>query len=95
MGDVVLLLILALIVSMNVAATVAACRDEYAEGRQKALQIMIVWIVPLVGALVVLAVHRKPEQPSGTYRRADDGIGDDFGSQRPFGKSIVDVLDGD
>jgi hypothetical protein len=94
-GDIVLLLILAVIGVMNVAATVQVGRDEYSEPRQKVLQIILVWIVPILGALVVLAVHRKPEKPSGTYRAADDGIGDDFGASRPFGKSIGDVLDGD
>lgn len=95
MGDVVLLLILAVFACMNVDATVAVRRDEYSEPQQKVWQVIFIWIIPLLGALVLLAVHRKPEKPSGTYRRADDGIGDDFGSRRPFSKSIGDVLDGD
>ena len=95
MSDVVLFVILVVIALMNVAATVAVRRDEYAEPRQKTLQVIIIWVIPILGALVVLAVHREPEKPSGTYRRAGDGLGDDFGSQRPFAKSIGDVVDGD
>ncbi len=95
MGDIVLLLILVFIALMNVAATVLVIRDEYCESRQKVLQIVLVWIVPILGALAVLAVHRKPEKLSGSYRREDDGIGYDFGTQRPFSKSIGDVIDGD
>ena len=95
MGDIVSLLILAVIALMNVVATVMVRRDEYSETGQKGLQIMLVWIVPILGALVVLAVHRKPEKPSGTYRAADDGIGDDSGINRPFPKPFGDVLDGD
>ncbi|MEJ7807563.1 MAG: hypothetical protein WKG03_16760 [Telluria sp.] len=95
MGDIVLVLIFAVIALLNVAATIAAVRDEYAEPRQKVLQIMFVWIIPLCGALAVLSVHRKPEKPSGIYRRANDGLGDDCGTQRPFVKSFADVLDDD
>ena len=95
MGDDVLLVILAVIALMNVVATVAVRSDEYAEPQLKILQVIIVWVIPILGALVVLAVHRKSEKPSGTYRRTDDGLGDEFGTQRPFAKSIADVVDGD
>jgi len=81
---------------LNIIATLAVRRDEYSEPLQKALQILLVWLVPILGALLVLAVHRKPEKASGRYRSGSDPVGDDFGTQRPgVVRSITDMLDDD
>ena len=93
--DIALLLILGMILLLDVLATIAVQRDDYAEPRQKILQTMVIWLVPILGALLLLGIHRKAEKPSRVYRAADSGVGDDFGSQRPFSKSVGDLLDGD
>lgn len=89
------LLVLALIVFLNVWATLAVMRDEFSEPLQKVFQITLIWIIPILGALLVLGVHRKEEKPSRTYRSDHDRVGDDFGTQRPGIKSIAEVLDDD
>lgn len=93
MNAILLLLVLAVIVSLNVAASIAVRRDEYSEQRQKILQIALVWLVPILGALLVLGVHRKAEKPSGAYRPDDDRLGDDFGRSRSGTRTIVEALD--
>jgi hypothetical protein len=95
LNAVLLLLVLAVIVSLNVAATIAVWRDEYSERRQKILQIALVWLVPLFGALLVLGVHRKAEKPSGAYQTNGDRLGDDFGQMRSGTRTIVEALDDD
>ncbi|MES2902169.1 MAG: hypothetical protein V4723_20750 [Pseudomonadota bacterium] len=93
--DIALLLILGMVLLLNVLATLAVSRDDYAEPRQKLFQTIVVWVVPILGALLLLGIHRKPEKPSRSYRADSDNIGDDFGTQRPLSKSIGDVIDGD
>lgn len=95
MNDILVLLVIAFIVILNVAATLAVRRDEFSEPSQKMLQILLVWIIPILGALLVLGVHRKDEKPSGSYRPDHDRVGNDFGTQRPGIKSITEVLDDD
>jgi hypothetical protein len=60
-----------------VAATRAVVRDDLSDRRQKFMQIALVWVLPVIGSLVVLAVHRKADPPSGKYYEAADP-GDDF-----------------
>jgi hypothetical protein len=50
-----------------------------AERGQRIAQLAVIWMIPVIGALVVFAVHRRPEAPSGKYRESLDP-GDDFGS---------------
>lgn len=95
MSDVLFFLVLGVLALLNIAATVVVMRDDYSERKQKVLQTIVVWLVPLLGALVVLAVHRKPEKPSGAYRVDGSGVIDDFAFVRPIAKSIGDVIDGD
>lgn len=95
MGDIVLLLILAGILLMNIAATILAGKDEYSEPRQRVFQVIFVWVVPILGALLVLGIHRKAEKPSRAYRAADSGGESDLGSPQPLKRSIGDLFDGD
>jgi hypothetical protein len=89
------LLIVAAIVSLNIAATVAVMRDDYSERPQKLMQLALTWLIPMSGAILVLAVHRKAEPPSGIYRRADEQVGDDFGLLRPGARALAELLDDD
>jgi hypothetical protein len=72
---------------LNVRATRLIVRDHLAENRQKAIQLLIVWLLPLLGAIIVLGVHRPEEPPSRQYRTPSDP-GDDFGfPNRASGRS--------
>ncbi len=93
--DVALLLIFGMILLLDVLATIAVQRDEYAEPRQKMLQTVVIWLIPIIGALLLLGIHRKAEKPSRAYRAADSGVGDDCSTLRPFSKSVADIVDGD
>ncbi len=62
----------------NWLATRLILRDELISRGQRIAQIFLVWLVPVIGAVVVFAVHRRPEEPSRKYREAPDP-GDDFG----------------
>ena len=93
--DILLLVVLVVVLTLTAAATRAVMQDEYSEGRQKILQTAVVWLVPFLGALLVLGVHRKAEKPSGAYRRDDDGVGDDFGTHGRGIRALKDSLDDD
>lgn len=94
MDLILIALVLAILIGMNFAATRAILKDDFTERRQRIYQLIIVWTLPIVGALVVLAVHRAPEKPSRTYRHEPDA-GDDFGASGRHVKYIKDALDGD
>jgi Na+/phosphate symporter len=63
-----LVLLLALVVGLNVAATIRAMRSDAHTAQQKAWQIAIVWALPLLGSIIVLMVLRslqaEPQKPS-------------------------------
>src|SRR3954467_14841553 len=79
-----------------VAATRAVVRDDFSGTRQKSVQIALVWGVPVIGALVVLAAHRKPDPPSGRYYEPADP-GDDFAwsGRKPDLPTPPDATDSD
>ena len=81
-------------VLLSVLATRFVIRDAYSKRGQKVIQLALVWLLPAIGALVVLAVHRKEEKPSGRYRN-DLEVGDDFGASRNGTRKMTDVLDDD
>jgi len=79
---------------LNVLATRAVLRDAFAERLQKVAQVLLVWLVPLIGAIVVLAVHRRPEVPSRKYRESPDP-GDDFAFSGRAVRGLREAIDGD
>jgi len=60
-------LLLAAAIAVGIAATLLVLRDTYSRPQQKVAQLLLVWLVPLIGAIVVFAVHRKLRAPSGKY----------------------------
>lgn len=73
----VVLLLLPLIAA-NWVATRLVLRDEVISRKQRIAQVFLVWLLPIIGAVLVFAVHRRTEAPSRKYREAPDP-GDDFG----------------
>ncbi|RYF16225.1 MAG: hypothetical protein EOO30_11750 [Comamonadaceae bacterium] len=79
---------------LHVKATIAVLRDDASDKGQKFGQLAFVWLVPLLGAVVVLAVHRAAEPPSRRYREAPDP-GDDFAMSGRSVKNVTSTLDGE
>ncbi|MBX9900021.1 MAG: hypothetical protein K2Y28_04475 [Burkholderiaceae bacterium] len=84
----------AAILAMNSWATLLIWRDVFSERRQRAAQLLIVWLLPIFGSLIVFAVHRSAEKPSGKYQEAPDP-GDDFGFSKHSSRHRVDHADSD
>ncbi|WP_395055485.1 hypothetical protein [Polaromonas sp.] len=66
------------LIAANGMATRLVLRDEVVSREQRIAQIFLVWLIPIIGAVLVFAVHRRPEAASRKYREAPDP-GDDFG----------------
>jgi len=70
--------LLLIILAMNARATILVVRDDLSESSQRTAQLLLVWLAPVIGALVVFAVHRKEEPPSRKYKEErnidDDGL---------------------
>lgn len=79
---------------MNAWATYLVVHDLLSDRRQKIAQLLLVWLIPMAGAAIVLAVHRRAEPASRRYREAPDA-GDDFVVSGQVVKGIKEVLDGD
>jgi hypothetical protein len=63
---------------MDVKATLLILRDSLSEPPQRLMQLLLVWLLPILGAIIV---HRPAEKHSGKYREQPDP-GDDFGFPR-------------
>lgn len=57
----------AIVLWLNAKASLAILGDPLSSPKQRTLQLLIVWLVPLIGALMVLAMHRPTEKYSGKY----------------------------
>lgn len=75
-------------------ATWAVMRDPYAERGLQIAQLALVWVVPLIGALIVLAIHREVEKPSGLSRN-DVDAGDDFAGSGSGLRQTLDAVGDD
>ena len=66
------------LIAADWVATRLVLRDEVISRKQGIAQVLLVWLVPIIGAVLVFAVHRRPEAASRKYRQAPDP-GDDVG----------------
>ena len=86
METIAFLFVATVVLWLNGRATFLILYDELSEPQQRKLQLMLVWLLPLLGAIVVLAVHRPKEKPSGKYPEEalppDDFFGRKTGSQK-------------
>ena len=87
-----ILLLIGVPLWLNISATNAVICDEGSDRRQKIAQLLFVWLIPLVGAVIALAIHRPNEMPSGKYREPPDP-GDDFGLSGRGAKGLSRALD--
>jgi len=82
------------VLALNLRATFAIARDTLSERSQKFWQLVLVWLLPLLGAIIALAVHRRTEEPSRKYREPLDA-GDDFALSGRSQKAWSEAVDGD
>lgn len=64
MNELVMILIV-LSVVLSCIATVGVARDVALTKAQRVAQLVIVWLVPIVGAIVTTAVRRTQQSPRG------------------------------
>ena len=84
---------IALLVVLNLWVSWRVRRDELSSGGQKLIQLLIVWLVPIVGALLALHVQRRHgDDASGEYPGSRD-LGDDFGLLDRSNRSLRHVSD--
>ncbi len=79
---------------LDVWATRMILQDALSEHPQKIAQLLLVWLLPLLGAIVALAVHRKEEKAPGVYPAEKDLNNDLPASSGPL-RSMREVLDDD
>lgn len=82
------------LLGLNVKATLQISRDTLSTSSQRLWQFALVWLVPILGAVVTLAVHRTVEEPSRRYRTQPDP-GDDFAMSGRAHKNLTEAIDGD
>ncbi len=94
MNFVIALLVIVVPLGLNVFASKTVARDDYSSKSQKVAQLLFVWLLPIIGAIFVLAVHRPQEAPARRYREQPDP-GEDYGLSGGAAKGIGEALDGD
>lgn len=82
------------VLGLNAVATVLVLRDTLSDPSQRGMQIGLIWLLPIAGALIVLAVHRPVEKHAGKYRE-ESNLGDDPVFPRYGGKRSTHDGDGD
>ncbi|RJG05060.1 hypothetical protein D3870_02635 [Noviherbaspirillum cavernae] len=65
-------LLLVVVLAMSIKATLFVLRDDLSEPVQRIAQLGLVWLLPILGAIIVFAVHRRTEPPSRKYREETD-----------------------
>ena len=60
------IIVAALLAIVNVAATVVALRSETSTTAQRMFQACVVWLIPLLGAFVVILFHRLDRRSQGS-----------------------------
>ena len=89
----VVIAMLAVIAVLNVWVTWRAVGDALSTVGQQAAQIALIWLLPVIGALLVLRLQRRqPEQGSGNYQPVPDA-GDDFAYSRQSFKQLDRALE--
>jgi len=84
----------ALLVTLNVVATVIVGRSPRYELRQKWLQMALIWLVPAVGALLAWSLARDTPSARLTTDLADR-LGHGDGGSHVYDTAISDVGGGD
>lgn len=80
MGIALIIAPIAAIVGLNIWATLRIIQDSLSERHQRIYQLLIVWFIPILGALIVIYVTRENlGKHSGKYAEGTEA-GTDLGS---------------
>ena len=79
---------------LNAWAAKAVICDNGSEKRQKITQLLFVWLIPLVSAVIALAIHHPDEARQKKHREPPDP-GDDFGLSGRETRGLQGALDDD
>ena len=69
---------LALVVALDLVATVRLMRSDAYSVKQKAAQCFLVWALPLLGAMLVLSVLNPPRDPERNRQSDMSPVRDDL-----------------
>jgi hypothetical protein len=75
----IILVGVASLVALNSWASWRIGRDDLMSKTQRTAQTIFIWVLPLVGALLMLYFHHRQLEPSSRGSHGPSGIGDDFG----------------
>jgi hypothetical protein len=87
-------LIACVLVGLNVKATILIARDTLSTLSQKSWQLALVWFVPVLGAIITLAVHKSVAEPSRRYRESLES-GEGAALSGRFQQNLSEAIDGD
>jgi hypothetical protein len=59
----VMLVALVLLVALNLTATGRLVRSDMCSTNQRLAQLLVIWLIPIAGAMLVLAVLKPPREP--------------------------------
>jgi hypothetical protein len=71
--------LLVIVAALNIWATIRVAGDQLVTPWQRAAHIMLVWVFPVLGALIVLHLQRAESKRSFGRYANDEELGDDFG----------------
>jgi hypothetical protein len=72
-------IVLGSLAALNLWATAKVLRDRDASRGQRAAQAAVVWLLPVVGALLVIRLKGDDADPSRHASPANPDAGDDYG----------------
>jgi hypothetical protein len=70
--ELILFVLIVVLIAANVIASRLVLRDDLLERRQRVLQFAVVWLVPILGAAGIFAIHRSHEQVPSKFRDPPD-----------------------
>ncbi len=85
-------LALSILLVLNVRASMLVM-SEVDSMKRRILQLLFVWLLPFVGAIVVGGIHKGLGSPSGSHEPLDPG--EDFGKSGQNVKALHQSLDVD
>jgi hypothetical protein len=71
-------IVLALVVALDLAATMRLMRSDVYSAKQKVAQCFLVWAFPLLGAILVLSVLSPPRAPERNRQSDMSPVRDDL-----------------
>ena len=81
-----------LALALNIWATLVIVSDHMLSYKQRAVQIIFVWLLPLLGAILAIQIRARPEKSTPNSNQIENEP-DDFGPLRRLEKSSGNSLE--